>query len=861
MEKLGKIWHKERVYTMAGLVVALSISLYFFSVFSKYPLLPGFKAPLLYRSVIDTMVKGVVDFNSFGGFQVISSLTYILTGDLDFSLRFTVMVIILLFIYVVFIFASSVVGKKWIGIVAMLLVSASPAFCFILSDASYNLVFCSFVALFSLYSFFYEKISKYRFAGIFALCLLAPFSSLSCTLVILFSLLLFIAFKYKTKYRREALKLITVFVSCFSLFLLVYSSRGGVWGFCEEGLMSYFGGIFGLSLFALCVLLGAILLIIRRRDEVIKLVIVLSFTVLLMVFVDLSVVLLVLAMSMPIMLYPLSLVHEAFVVKRREEEVIEIEISLEKALAIALIVILACVNFYAGVVKFEDMLSPTPDQQVWLLDVIDWIRRNASNSGRIAAPPEVANWIYALTNREYYAFDSEIYRVLDSVTSTSFRIETKYLRVDEWEPLSAAKAPVIQAWSGDRCRGVVFIDDSKVLAEVGLRDGKRVFISPYRAALSEYEVSRYDDKVVLRETFVTMYLIINKTISVYVDEPVVEVRYIFQAISNSTINEVSLPVWSDYGTFVSDIRSDRNNVWMSVDVFDVSIKYLGLPYTINYTLKGHSHVLAVYRVRGLRAEVGVVIKVINAYRSDRDVWICSMLDVAREYGFNYVVIRNRTITHLEQSLVRKNEVLYIVDAFVRVVIDSWGNTWVEAPSYALVLTEWEERYDNGFRKFTVFRTAGLIINKSTVYTPSNVSVVYDVEPYKENTYLRYAMVSVWIPWERVLIRKDIDLSKGSVYLLFDVCAVNLSFFGDIVWIEVSPHPEYKQMRVLAKIRLEEARDRFGVVMKASSPLEVTYEATSRPAMETSDILRVFVRSGFIELVYGNEGYKVYKITP
>ncbi|RLE75746.1 MAG: hypothetical protein DRJ56_05265, partial [Thermoprotei archaeon] len=737
-------------HALALAVVVALLSYRLHSLLSLCLLLPGEEAPFLYKSARDFAVGGVVSFDSLGGFQMASYAFRALTGSFDLAVKLAAVFTYALLTLASCAFVYSVTRSKWLGVLGALAMGLSPAALLTVGRGDFNALFAAALVLSALSAALAERVDRKRFLLLALASFLVPFSSTACSLGLLAGLAVLLARRFGRG--AEAAKIVAPLSIGSAVSLLSLSRLGvayGEWAWSVASLIEHFGGLVPACLVCVLVPLGGAAYYVKRRDWWPMAVAGLASLPLIAAGPEHAA--LAYGLALPFALYPVLMYGEAVAVRsvgEGEERVVEVEVSVEKAVAIFLVLATLLAAGGAGASSVESSVLRDAAVQPWIVDLAEWISLNTPPGSKVAAPPEVVGWLSVLTGRVPYEVDEEFLRSVDLVTSTFLRVETEFLRVDEWEPFSAARAPAVSVWDGLSFRGVVFVDDSKVRASLRVGEKPGVIESPYRARFLGYSVDRLREAVVVREAFETDHTVINKTLVVYTDRPAVEVRYLFSAKRGAVIETLQLPVWSSFGARVRNVTVGRGEAWMAIDGFDVYVRYIGSQPQVSGKLANHPHVNAVFRIEGYRAEIGLVVRVEGARRSGRGVWVSNILQESRKYGFNYVVTRNVKPLYLEQGMVARREALYVVDAFVRFLIESWGKEWVEAPSYALVLSDRREGNATGWVRFTTFRTAGLIVNKTTVFSQHRVEVEYVAAPHKERTYLERASVSVWIPWER-----------------------------------------------------------------------------------------------------------------
>jgi len=162
------------------------------------------------------------------------------------------------------------------------------------------------------------------------------------------------------------------------------------------------------------------------------------------------------------------------------------------------------------------------------------------------------------------------------------------------------------------------------------------------------------------------------------------------------------------------------------------------------------------------------------------------------------------------------DLVYVSDAFVRVNLTRDGGTWIEAPYNAwLYQSKWLERSHERAGLQFLFRTMGLVIEKRLDLQAGQpaATVTYRVEP-KPNATLNTLSLNVYLMRGRALHQAKVDGNR--VTLVTDAGALELTFIGELLGLEVGKDWELNQDRVYAKFEAEPDRAEVSVVVTALS---------------------------------------------
>ena len=856
-EKIRKMIVKKINYIAAAVLLIEFTVL--FSILNLKALLPGVDAP--YHVYAALMLYKNLSLNNeiFSLFPAVTALLTTFMGDALLATKIMAALVYTLLSLSVYFYTSRILNEKLLALAALLLASMHPAFLNMLFEGTYNVLLCA-----AIYVFFTSLLlksgkapNKKSYITLFALSILSPLASLELAKIIAISLALSIIYYWRRE-KRKSVSSLSLLVSLSSVYVYY-----GAWAGYKPPALEYplknqqfivdlAGGPFIFSLQILLAIAYLVSLAYKKeRAKLVKNIVALAPPSALSVFQNPLTIIILSAITLPASITHLTKHREAVEirkVKEDKEEAIEVEISMEKATALVLALILIGAVYVQGfgiATSYAEASPPHYYEQ--LLEASEWIKYNLTSRDVLAAPPEIIKWLEVFSEKKIALENTrEYYEMLDAITSTIHRIETPYLRIDEWEPCSTAKAPLVYSWNGVEYVPLLHIDDSFVRVYMK-ENGKEIIESSYKTPLiNKTKIGDGKETIGLYMCFETKRIRIEKETMTWINKPVVEVTYTITPISNVQLIKLTLPVWTAHGSRVEKPRQEGNTFTMKVNGIDVKITYHN-PQKSTLVTKHHIHAESIYLPSDNKIVAKVTIEVLDAEKRSVEPKIIDIIEAARTYRINYMLIYNKTKVHLEQALDKNIEQLYIVDAFMRFLINSYGIDWIEAPHNAEVLDDKTIEEKEYTTRIITYKTAGLIITKTIKYNPRKAILTYNAKPHKEKTYLKQAMISLWIPWERSL--RSYKIENGNITLELDAGTITVTIKPTPSFIDIGPHPEYKQLRVYARIDLPENEGEYTITIASSKGIKIEYEETTRPAMKDSDILHVYaVYIGFYKYI-------------
>ena len=540
----------------------------------------------------------------------------------------------------------------------------------------------------------------------------------------------------------------------------------------------------------------------------------------------------------------------------------EIEVNLGKlsaSLPAVLLIILLLLAIPSMMVLGDHEIVPPPRVED-IHSASDFLSKNAGRE-LIVAHPSLANWLLSSSSLNVLPIiDDKTFKTADLLTTTSFRIVNSFIKVDDWEPFSASKAPLIHVYDGKNFRPIAYIDDSYSRFTLVDSEGRKFIESPYMAKFLSYNWNESSEQIALTMSFKTPGLMVNKVLTMSKYEPKVSVEYYASTAKRGvSLKGFSLNVYSLPMDILPGLEVIGNEVKMDVEGCKLKINFYGKIENISQDrTKDQRYVTCNFIPLNDGTAYGkVVVEALNPEPSKEKPYYSSFFDEARRYGVKYVIVPKEHQVFMQEAVTHKIGGLIIKDSFVRFILNSWGNIFQEAPAYAEVLNE--TVHENS--RIVSYKTAGLYIDKDVHVLGNSLNVTYAAQPYKNRTFLIMSTLSIWIDYARTIVSYNIHLRDKIVELTLDSGRFKVHFIGNVTDIKVEPHPEYGQTRIIATFQLHHKGDKIGFMIESDKKAIIQYNPTTRPTMKDNDEIFFFTEGGVFKPVKELKLYTIYHIMP
>ncbi|MGC8912110.1 MAG: hypothetical protein ACP5K8_08550 [Nitrososphaeria archaeon] len=855
---------KDKLSYIIFLILVYAVAGVFIQTFTKTPFLTGGRGSIEYL-YITGYAEGFGYSRLYTTFTLLSLALNSIFGDMILSVKASAIIFFVIYLFSLYIL-SSTFSTKWCALAVAL-----TAFLSNISDTVYKgnyMLFTSIVFttifLTGLYNFIQKPSRRFLAAAVVALALI-PFSDpkiLPWLSIPILSTILFSTISSDRRLIPHFILMATVYAATSTFSATVFVGlKDSLW---QPNPITQFSSNILVS--AALTVAGALGLIALYRRGYRKL----SYSIILWLCTSTAASIFepnIFSFTIPVLsaLAPASLtyLYMAFSLKRigdDNEVQYEVEVSLDRltaALPAIFLTIMLLLAVPSTIILGDHEMVP-PARVEDIRDASNFLSKNVGE-GLIVAHPSIANWLLSSSGLKVLpVVDENTFKAADLLTTTSFRIVNSYMKVDDWEPFSASKAPLVHVYDGKNFRPLAYLDDSYSRVQLINSRGEEFIESPYGARFLSYGWNETGEKIILSMSFQTPGLIIDKMITLEKMKPTVSIEYYAKTIKEDvTVKGLTLNVYSLPMDTLPSLEVKEYYALMDVEGQKLKIEFSGNISSIAQDrTKDQRYVTCKLNpLDNSRVYGNVKITALNPKPSKEKPWYSSFFDEAKRYGVGYVIIPKEHEVFMKEALPYKMSSLIVKDSFVRFIIRSWGNIFQEAPAYAKVLNE--KVYENGRTIF--YETAGLHIEKDFTLQDNSLKILYSVQPHKNNTQLIQSTFSIWIDYGRQLVSKNIILKEKNVELTLDSGSFKIHFFGNVSNISVETHPEYGQIRVLAAFQLNPSNDTIGVSISSDKKMIIEYNPTTRPIMKDNDEVTVSTEGGVFEPVKSLKLYTIYRV--
>ena len=533
-----------------------------------------------------------------------------------------------------------------------------------------------------------------------------------------------------------------------------------------------------------------------------------------------------------------------------------IEVDALKALALAVVLVLVLSSISVTLQYVPQLAYSKGVDSSYLLDVASFLKGTNSS---IVAPLSILPWlsIYSGSGQRLPSSDP---RFLDSWGETSFRLQSDSVRVDDWEPFSASRAPRVAIYDGESFTYLLYVDDSYVQFTMK-KDNSSWVESPYGMA---FLGGRWLNDSALELSFQSRWLSIEKVIEV--EGGSATVSYAFSGTGGAQVVRGEISVFADWPYTIDSFEGGGPLFFLTIGGKGFSFS-ASEGSTSRYLTEGQPRAVV---TKGFGSGSGVLslkVDCLDSRPSGLSPYRASIFDYFGQQGEGYVVsvkgnpdrlgdvttsflpslyfvdsyqsvkfaVREPISFVLADSYVRvgfytyTNEtapLLYVVDSYVRANFSSYGSSYMEAPSDGRVLNE---SLQQGGGRLVTYETAGLLIDKAVASSGSAVSFDYGFRA-KDGGNVTAVEGAIWLPWG---MNYTYAQGEGYIFLETPMGPFKVTYGGGLN-ASVGPYGEGGQPAIV----IYGSGDRLSFELSAIQPIRLDYFATSRPLMDGSDVVRL-----------------------
>lgn len=618
--------------------------------------------------------------------------------------------------------------------------------------------------------------------------------------------------------------------------------------------MPSFAGELGLIYFA-GVVGGAVILLTLRWDSVPVLAFVGSGLALILTFGWEGVLLVIPAVAL-LAVAPLAEARRIFAVV--PPSVVEVDVERTFAVGVAFLTFSSPILAGLGpglAIQGSNYLGP---EELSALNQVKALNPSLFGQGLVVAPSIIAPWLRAdLGVKTLVPLTANQSATVDAVTSTSFRLRSNYLMVDDWTPMSFVRSPLISAYDGLEYAPVLHLDDGQ--NRVNFTYGKQVLSEDIaQMRLTGHSFSQNSHNMTLTLYLTKLGIDVVKQMTVSKAAPTLAIAYAITPQNGTDLLSFSLPTYIEGEQHIVSAPLG-SSIGLTMTSSNLSLSFIGGSAPKLFLGGTEGYVKSTFNTTAGTIRATVDITVESAKDSGTGDSYASLLDAIKNDGISSLVTFTPPpgLNFLSYTIVQPEPSIEVKDAFSRVLINSGGTNFIEAPSYATVLSQnVTDSCDATFK----YKTAGLNITKSLSSSGNVISLSYQVTPWKAYTTVSEMNVTLWVPLDRSLIGYGSSSNPGSVLLSLDSGAVEIrATTPNLLGAEIGPDTTYGQDRLLLHFRLNPLGDNVGVRISFGGIPGCQQELTSRPTMNGADELIFSMSSGLFSQVFSDSNLTVYRL--
>ena len=494
------------------------------------------------------------------------------------------------------------------------------------------------------------------------------------------------------------------------------------------------------------------------------------------------------------------------VFKEKGEKVL----SIDMLSLISLVLIVAAVSL-SLIISFQ-VFREVHEKTLFTIDttVLSSIADNVFKQGsEVLAPAPLMPWLTwkfhlkpATPNTEY----------ANSWLTSSFTIQTEHFRLEDLEPFTQSRTPLIKIFNGTTYSKVLYIDDSYVKATLFNVKTKDTWNeSIYGMCFLNYNVSNNGYVLSFRSKWVK---IVKKVKALRNDE--FEISYKFTSLNpNIKILSITLNLWAAWGVKVNESLTLDNKLYILIEGNLLEITYpKGSKIIPAYDSKWtQDHFIFTAPIIGREATYSIKVKILNPVKSWNKPYTTSILNYLSKCSSRDIYILAPKNTYLEKLQEKPESITatYMISSFNHIQLSIGGNieTYtlrkgrIENIGNQTLITTRLKHLDLEFRLRK--------INEKTLLLSISGKT-------KGEEKIEKLIIVFWIPWERYIVQTNVTLNN--VRLKLDRGTINVAFKNETPQVYIGPHPKYGQEMI--KITYDVRRRTFNTMLNITSIQNIAY---------------------------------------
>ena len=600
---------------------------------------------------------------------------------------------------------------------------------------------------------------------------------------------------------------------------------------------------------------GAVALVYRKRREAFPLVSFVATGLALVPAFGAEAFILVVPGVAALAMVPLLEVRGMVAVVRERSEQVTLEVHFEKAVALSFALIMLASPLVTGLgpgtaIQGSNYLG---NEELSAISQVSTLSPSVFGGGLVGAPASIAPWLRAeLGVDTVLALTPQEAAVADAITSTSFRLRSPYLMVDDWTPFSSVRSPFIYAFDGSTYGAVLHLDDGTNMVNLTSKGAPESMGGMYLAGHS-YTQGGSNMSLTMRLSSVGFN--VTKQITLATGKPVVTISYDVTP-NHAAPTAVTLSVYVEGVQKISESVSG-DAIALSMPNANITMAFPGGSTPVLVDGPTQSYVESTFAAKGGSVQAAVTVDVTSAKSSGEAPLFASLLDAVRSEGVTSLLTfaPQPGLDYLGYTGGEAMS-LDVKDAFDRVLYNYNGSERVESATNARVLSQ--SVSNSSCAASFNYETTLLDIQKQVSATNDSVSLSYVVQPLRPGATLQQMNMTFWIPYGRALL--GYSASGGSVTLRLDSGDVTITpASGTVTSVQVGPDPTYGQLRAVLTFSLSGTLGRAGATMDFGKQVSCQEVLASRPIQSGTDELQLSVPFAPILQVYSNQYFAVYKV--
>ena len=404
----------------------------------------------------------------------------------------------------------------------------------------------------------------------------------------------------------------------------------------------------------------------------------------------------------------------------------------------------------------------------------------------------------------------------NSWLTSSFTIQTEHFRLEDLEPFTQSRAPLIKIFNGTTYNKVLYIDDSYVKATLFNVKTKDTWNeSIYGMCFLNYSISNNGYVLSFRSKWVK---IVKKVKALRDNE--FKISYKFTSLNpNVKILSITLNLWAAWGVKVNESLTLDNKLYILIAGNLLEITYpKGSKIIPAYDSKWtQDHFIFTAPIIGREATYSIKVKILNPVKSENKPYTTSILNYLSKCSSRdiriYVLAPKNTYLEKLQDKPENITATYMISSFNYIQLSIGGN--VETYS----LHEGHVVENTGNQTLIVTRLPHLNVEfRVRKINEKTLSLSISGKTKGGGKIEKLTMI-FWIPWERYIVQTHITLNN--VRLKLDKGTINVAFKNETPQVYIGPHPKYGQEMI--KITYDVRRRRtFNTMLNITSIQNIAY---------------------------------------